>query len=145
MKFIADVMMGRLAKRLRLLGFDVLYERSFTDNDIIRFSLEQHRVILTRDTELAKRPLATNHCFIKSDNVRYQLKQVLAEFDLAEYAEPLTRCSACNEPLISILKQEVQHLVPQHVYENNQEFSHCPKCERTYWKGTHVKHKNFIS
>ena len=139
MKFIADVMLGRLSKRLRMLGFDVLYDRTFTNREIIHFSLEQKRVILTRDTALAKRPLATYHCFIKSDNVRDQIKQILTEFSRFEHSAPLTRCSVCNELLVSITKHDVRDLIPQYVYEKNNEFSRCPQCERTYWKGTHVK------
>jgi uncharacterized protein with PIN domain len=145
MKFIADVMLGKLAKRLRLLGFDVLYDRSLNDHEIIHLSLEEHRVILSRDTGLVERPLASNHCFIKSDHVRDQLKQVLDVFSLSPYASPLTRCSKCNEPLVPIMKQDVRDIIPQFVYENNEEFLHCSQCGRTYWKGTHRRHENSIS
>ena len=139
MKFIADVMLGRLAKRLRLLGFDVLFDRAFIDNEIIRLSLEQHRIILTRDTGLAERPLAANHLFIQSDHVKDQLKQVFAAFQITEEPAPLTRCSLCNEPLIPLDKQEARDLVPQYVYERNDSFLRCGKCGRVYWKGTHVR------
>jgi uncharacterized protein with PIN domain len=145
MKFIADGMLGKLAKQLRLLGFDVLYDRALNDHEIIRLSLEQHRVILSRDTALIKRPLASTHCFIKSDRVRDQLKQVLDDFALSPHATPLTRCSKCNEPLVPIMKQDVRDIVPQFVYENNKEFLHCLHCERTYWKGTHMQHVNRIN
>ena len=168
MKFIADVMLGRLAKRLRLLGFDVLYDRAFTDNELIRLSLEQHRIILTRDTGLAERPLAANHLFIQSDHVDEQIHQVLdalkenpppspfskggriglippltkggeGGFASPKPLGPLTRCSLCNEPLTVIDKQEARDLVPQYVYERNDSFLRCGKCGRVYWKGTHVK------
>jgi uncharacterized protein with PIN domain len=139
MRFIADVMLGKLAKQLRLLGFDVLYDRSLSDHEIIRLSLEQHRVILTRDTGLIERPLASNHFFIKSDHVREQLKQVLCEYSLPPYASPFTRCSKCNKPLVPIIRQDVQDLVPRFVYMNTKEFLHCLQCGRNYWKGTHVR------
>lgn len=138
MKFIADVMLGRLAKRMRLLGFDVLYDRTISDNEIIRLSLEQDRVILTRDTGLAERPLASNRLFIKNDNVREQLMQVLASLPRSPFSVPFTRCSQCNQILVLITKQDVKDLVPRYVYENNDEFLQCPKCERIYWKGTQV-------
>ena len=139
MKFIADAMLGKLAKRLRLLGYDVLYNPAYDDNEIIRLSLEQDRIILTRDTGLAERPLAANHLFIQSDHVKDQLKQVFEAFQITEEPAPLTRCSLCNEPLIALDKQEARDLVPQYVYDRNDSFLRCGKCGRVYWKGTHVK------
>ncbi len=132
-------MLGKLAKRLRLLGFDVLYDRTILNNEIIRLSLEQDRVILTRDTGLAARPIAVNQLLIKSELVQEQIRQVLATVPLETRLNPLTRCSLCNDPLDHITKQETQDLVPQHVYENNNVFLRCPRCKRTYWHGTHVR------
>lgn len=138
MKFIADVMLGRLAKRLRLRGFDVLYDRTLNDNEIIRLSLEQDRVILTRDKALSDRPLAKNHLFINSDLVQEQGEQVLSSFPLDMNIIPLTRCSECNEPLDRIEREEARDLVPHYVYEHKDLFLRCPRCKRTYWHGTHV-------
>ncbi len=138
MKFIADVMLGRLAKRMRLLGFDVLYDRTLEDNELIRLSLEQDRVILTRDTVLGARPLAANHLLIKSDFVQEQIEQVLSAIPLETPLNPLSRCSGCNEPLDRITREEARDLVPQYVYENKDLFLRCPRCKRTYWHGTHV-------
>lgn len=137
MKFIADVMLGKLAKRMRLLGFDVLYDRMLNDNELIRLSLEQDRVILTRDTALSARPLAAYHLFIKSERIREQLDQVRSTFPAESH--PLTRCSRCNEPLALIKKQDAQDLVPQYVYEKTVDFLQCPMCKRIYWEGTHTK------
>ena len=137
MKFIADVMLGRLAKRLRLLGYDVLYDPSLDDNGLIRLSLEEHRLMLTRDKALAARPLASNHLFINSELVDEQVEQVrsISPGDAA----PLTRCSVCNEPLASIPRQEARDLVPPYVFENREVFFRCTACGRIYWKGTHVR------
>lgn len=139
MKFIADVMLGRLAKHLRLLGLDVLYERTFSDNEVIRLSLEQDRIILTRDTGLAKRPLAAAHLFITSDRMREQLDQVLASIDPITAIHPLTRCAVCNEPLTPIKKEDVINRVPSYVYEKYSRFLQCARCGRIYWQGTHVR------
>ncbi len=171
MKFIADVMLGRLAKRLRLMGFDVLYDRTLSDNELIRLSLEQDRAILTRDTGLAERPLAENHLFITSDRINEQIHQVLdtlkenpppspfskggriglipplakgGEFEAPAKLYPLTRCSLCNEPLARISKQAAKDLIPQHVYEKKDRFLQCGKCGRIYWRGTHVRKMEFI-
>lgn len=139
MKFIADVMLGTLSKRLRLLGFDVLYDRNLDDNDIIRLSLEQQRLILTRDTALSKRPLAANHLFIKSEDVKNQLDQVLSSFSPSLHARPLSRCSECNTVLNSIRKEDARDLVPEYVYKKQKTFLQCPSCGRVYWTGTHVQ------
>ena len=138
MKFIADVMLGRLAKRLRLLGLNVLYDRTLNDNEIIRLSLEQDRVILTRDKALIDRPLAQNHLFISSDLVQEQVEQVLLTFPLETPLNPLSRCSECNELLVRISREEARDHVPQYVYENKDMFLCCPLCRRTYWHGSHV-------
>jgi uncharacterized protein with PIN domain len=139
MKFIADIMLGRLAKRMRLLGIDVLYDRTLDDNEIIRLSLEQDRMILTRDRALMDRPLAANHLLIKSELVRQQVEQVLSAFPLESKLHPLSRCSGCNELLVRITREEARDLVPQYVYENKDLFLRCPRCRRTYWHGTHVR------
>ena len=136
MKFIADVMLGRLAKRLRLLGFDVLYDPVLDDNELIRLSIEQHRLILTRDTALAARPLASNHLFINSDLVEEQLEQVLS--GSPGDSSPLTRCSRCNAPLASLPRQEARDVVPPYVFDNHEMFLRCTVCGRIYWRGTHV-------
>ena len=138
MKFIADVMLGKLAKRMRLLGFDVLYDRTLDDNELIRLSLEQRRVILTRDTALAERPLAANHLFITGNSVKDQLDQVLSAFHSKTVPGRLTRCSLCNEALTSIVKEDAKDLVPRYVYEKQESFLRCEKCERIYLTGTHV-------
>ena len=131
-------MLGRLAKRMRLQGFDVLYDRTLDDNNIIRISLEQDRVILTRDTALAARPLAINHLFIEKDDIRSQMQQVLAAFSRGKLPQPLTRCSECNEPLVPISRKKVKDLVPVFVYDKHETFLQCMTCKRVYWTGTHV-------
>jgi uncharacterized protein len=139
MKFIADAMLGKLAKRMRLLGFDVLYGRTLDDNEIIRLSLEQNRVILTRDTELAGRPLATHLLFIKHDSVKDQLGQIIDTFVIESVPAPLTRCSVCNDTLLPITKQDIKDIVPEYVYINYSGFLRCVSCGRVYWEGSHVR------
>jgi len=138
MKFIADAMLGKLAKRMRLLGFDVLYDPAFDDNAIIRLALDHGRIILTRDTGLASRPLAQNHLLIGSDVVDEQLHQVHETFSLPDDG-PLTRCSLCNEPLSVLDRQDARDRVPDHVYAASTGFWQCCRCGRVYWKGSHVR------
>ena len=139
MKFIADVMLGKLAKRMRLLGFDVLYDQTLDDNEIIHLSLEQNRIILTRDTELAGRPLAANRVFIIHNAVKDQLRQVIDTFGIESFPGSLTRCSVCNDILLPIAKQDVKDIVPEYVYGKYGVFFRCVSCGRVYWEGTHVE------
>jgi hypothetical protein len=138
MKFIADAMLGKLAKRMRMLGFDVLYDPACEDNEVLRLSLEQGRIILTRDTGLASRPLAQNHILIGSELVDEQITQVLG---LASPPDggPLTRCSLCNVPLSMLDRMNARDLVPDHVFATVREYWRCGKCGRVYWKGSHVR------
>jgi uncharacterized protein with PIN domain len=138
MKFIADAMLGKLAKRMRLLGLDVLYDPACEDNEVLRLALGQGRIILTRDTGLASRPLAQNHILIGSDLVDEQLHQVLEAFS-PDGDGPLTRCSLCNEPLSVLDRKEARDLVPDHVYATAAGFWRCARCEKVYWKGSHVR------
>jgi len=138
MNFIADAMLGSLAKRLRLLGFDVLYDHTFADNEILRLALEQGRVILTRDTGLAARPLARNHVLIKSDHVDDQIQQVLEVFSPLA-AGPLTRCSVCNQQLFPLDRDSARDRVPEHVLRTVTKYLECRGCGRVYWEGSHVR------
>jgi hypothetical protein len=139
MKFVADAMLGKLAKQLRLLGNDVMYDPAASDNDILRLSLEQERIILTRDTGLASRPLAQLHLLIHSDQVAQQVREVLAAFPTAASPAPLTRCSLCNAQLATVRHEDVVDLVPRHVYDHASGFLHCPSCGRVYWEGSHLR------
>lgn len=138
MKFIADAMLGSLAKRLRLLGFDVLYDPSSTDNEVLRLSLEQARTILTRDTAFASRPLASNHILITDDNIDRQIEQVLA-FVPATASDALTRCSVCNGLLDAMNRNDARDLVPDHVFSTIDAYRRCRDCGRVYWEGSHVR------
>lgn len=139
MKFIADGMLGKLAKRLRLLGFDVLYDPSLEDREVIRCALEQDRVILTRDTRLAMRPLASSHILVRGDRVQDQVGQILAGIPLAGAQKALTRCSRCNHLLQPVSRQVVRDLVPAHIYGTQRDFLGCSGCGRIYWRGSHLK------
>jgi len=131
MKFVADIMLGRLARWMRLLGFDVLYPDTSDDKELLKFADE--RIILTRDKDLGKKK---NVLLIKSVNVNEQLKQVVNELNL-KISRPLSRCSVCNQILAEVEKSSVKALVPERIYNNHDTFWRCPDCNRIYWKGSH--------
>jgi uncharacterized protein with PIN domain len=141
MKFIADAMLGRLARELRLLGYDVLYDPALNDNEIIRRGLEEDRMILTRDTGLASRPLARHSLFIRNDHVKEQVRQVLDACRFEGEQRPLTRCSVCNGQLVPVGRDAVRDLVPDYVFGRMRTFMRCGGCGRVYWHGSHMKNR----
>jgi uncharacterized protein with PIN domain len=137
-RFIADVMLGKLATWLRLLGCDVEYFPGIPDHDLVEMAERTGRVILTRDTELVRRRRARgNHFFVRGDGYRDQLRQVAERFSIAPFSRFMTRCLRCNEPLAAIDRSEVRERVPSYVFHTQYDFKKCGRCGRIYWKGTH--------
>ncbi|MGD9029313.1 MAG: Mut7-C RNAse domain-containing protein [Anaerolineae bacterium] len=136
LRLLADCMLGRLAKWLRLLGYDTAYENDATDHELARRARAEGRLLLTRDRELAaRRGLGT--LLIQSEQLAHQVQQV--EDALGPPAEPaLSRCSVCNVVLEEMEREEAADRVPRYVLETQTEFRHCPSCGRVYWSGTHV-------
>lgn len=135
--FLADEMVGRLARWLRLLGYDTVYMKGVHDDAILDLAEEQERIVLTRDTLLVRRRRCRSYIFIHSDHWREQLKQVYLEARLSTESA-LTICPICNCPLHVEDKEAVKSLVPPYVYRSQQSFSRCPCCTRIYWAATHV-------
>lgn len=144
MKFIADCMVGKLARWLRLLGFDVSYYRKIEDEELIELAAKEKRIILTRDHELIKKAekrksLKQRTLLIESDRWEEQVEQVLDHFKLREKIDPNSRCLECNEKLKFLAKARAKNLVPPFVYEKAEAFALCPSCGRVFWKGTHFQ------
>ncbi|MQY79861.1 MAG: hypothetical protein GH151_11800 [Bacteroidetes bacterium] len=140
MKFIADIMVGRLAKYLRMAGYDVLYTNTASDNQIIKKARETDRIVLTRDSlMLTRREFkkgTVKYLFIKDDKLKNQLNQIKS--DLKILLKPnLVRCIECNRKLIKVKKEDVKNKVPPYVYKTQQNFLYCKKCDKYYWRGTH--------
>lgn len=137
-RFIADTMLGKLARWLRILGYDTLYYREIEDRALLQIAHSQHRWLLTRDAIMARERRPVHYTFVRDDHLWDQLKQVVTELEL-KVDRLLMRCLECNEELIPLLKDQVQSLVPEYVYQNQQQFSQCPTCLRVYWAGTHYQ------
>lgn len=135
--FVADVHLGRLARRLRMLGFDTLYRNDYGDDTLARISLDENRILLTRDRGLAARPELLRVHLVRSANRAGQMKEVVARFDLSGAAAPFTRCMGCNGLLESVSKEAVLGKLPPKVRQRHEEFMRCPGCGKVYWKGDH--------
>jgi len=136
-RFIADAHLGGLAHRLRLLGFDTLYDNHFDDHEIAQLAVAQHRIVLTRDRELLKRRSITHGCFVRALQPSQQLREVFDRLDLARAAQPFTRCLSCNGALRPASKDSIAAAVPAGVLERSPRFSICEGCARVFWEGSH--------
>ena len=137
MKFIADHMLGSLARWLRFLGFDTAYPEVLSDKELADLAAIEDRILLTRDKELANAKGASA-LLINGTDIDEQLSQVMDAYDL-EIKDELSRCSLCNSILIPVKKEHVKGKVPERVYEFQNEFRECSQCKKYYWPGTHYK------
>lgn len=127
-------MLGRLAKWMRLMGFDTTYYRDTDGKEIIYHSRKENRTILTRSKVLAKK--YSDSILIDSEQLKDQLKQMIKLFG---HTNPFSRCSVCNSETKKIEKEFVENDVPAYVFENHNHFRKCTKCGRIFWKGTHYE------
>ena len=137
-RFVADCMLGRLARWLRAFGFDVLYDACADDHQVIARARERNAVVLTRDTRFPKPP-DVRVIHIGDDDVERQVEQVAREvpLGLAE-GRLLSRCTVCNETLLPATRGDVWDRVPPFIYLTHETYARCPGCGRVYWEGTHV-------
>ena len=138
-RFFADAMLGRLAKRLRLAGFDTLYERSIADADLVTRARAEGRIIVTRDRRLAQRRLARDAVVLVADRVDAQWREITLRMPDLLHGDALSRCAECNGVLVELPTEEARPLVPPYVAQTQRVFSRCPACGRVYWAGTHVE------
>lgn len=144
-KFILDVHLGKLAKYMRMLGFDALYENNYSDPEIVKIASQQKRTILTKDLGILKRNEVTRGYWVRNTNPEEQIKEILDRFDLKKEIKELTRCLECNERLEKISKDTILDRLPPKVKRHQFEFFHCPVCNKIYWKGSHFsKMRNLI-
>jgi len=136
-RFVADVMLGKLARWLRILGYDTLYDRKASDGELIDLATREDRILLTSDRELLRHRKAQKF-FVSSARWQDQLREVTAEFGFNRDAL-FTRCVECNSRLEFIDKEQVKGKVPAYVYETQAEFVGCRICQRIYWAGTHLR------
>ena len=137
-RFVADVHLGTLARNLRLLGFDTLWERDLDDEAIIAIARDDGRIILTRDTGILKNGRVTHGYWVRSTDPERQLEEVVAAIDLAGDIRPYTRCMECNGELERVERNAVARSVPLQVFLVYRDFRKCHGCRRVYWRGSHL-------
>ena len=141
LKFIVDNNVGKLARWLRMMGYDSLLFSGSDDWDMVRTALDEGRVILTRDTQVMKRGVIASGrlkaVFIQSEEPEQQIQQVIETLDLDRQFRPFTICLECNQLLEERTKKQVQDRVPPYVFKTQSRYVECPACHRIYWRGTH--------
>jgi uncharacterized protein len=138
-RFVLDVHLGRLAAYLRMLGFDTAYRSCAADPELARMSVQERRILLTRDRGLLKRSAVEHGYWLRETDSRLQAQEVVQRFDLTRSIRPFTRCLACNGALQEAQKETVQSELPPRIAELHHDFQQCPRCGRVYWKGSHYR------
>lgn len=138
-RFILDVHLGTLARLLRMLGFDTLYDNGWDDPEIVRRGVAEHRIILTRDGGLLKRRDVTHGYLVRSQKPTEQAAEVLRRFDLAGRIAPFLRCTACNGIIEGVPREAVEAKLEPGTRAAFDEFFRCRECGRIYWKGSHYE------
>lgn len=138
-RFIADVHLGRLARYLRLLGFDTLYRNDLGDDEIIAVAVGERRIVLTRDLGILKHNAVTHGVFVRATDPDGQVLEILARLDLRARVQPFSRCLECNGLLTVLAPQLARPLVPPRVRLGQTRFLRCQGCGRVYWRGSHFR------
>jgi hypothetical protein len=138
-RFALDGHLGRLARHLRLLGFDATHDPRADDEALAARAAAEERILLTRDLDLLKRRVVRRGYRVRSTDPRAQLIEVVRRFGLAERFAPFTRCLACGERLVAAAPAEVAGRLPSRVAGRYSAYQRCPGCQRVYWPGSHYR------
>ena len=137
-RFVLDTHLGKLARYLRLLGFDTLYDNDCDDATLAATAGSgDKRILLTRDHGLLMRKQVTHGYFVRNVKPEAQVREVLARFQLQRDARPFTRCTQCNTPVSSVEKEKVLERLPPAVARRFDPYWYCEGCQRVYWQGSH--------
>ena len=136
-RFVADRMLGKLAKWLRVLGYDVVYLRSADEKDILG-QIKQGRILLTRDRRARLWRNQSQVFIVHANDPKIQLREVVQGLKLPRQDNALfSRCLFCNRLLTPVSREEVREEVPEHIYQTQDQFYRCPHCGKVYWPGSH--------
>lgn len=138
-RFIVDVHLGKLARYLRMLGFDTLYDLALGDEQIIEKSLHEERIILTRDLGILKNSRVKHGYFVRQTKPKEQAREIVKRFDLKNKIFSFSRCLECNTPLQPLEKEAALERLPRETLRYYDAFFFCPTCEKIYWEGSHFE------
>lgn len=139
LRFIADVHAGKLAKELRMLGFDTVYQNNFSDQQVADVAEKENRIVLTRDVALLKQRKIKWGYWLRSQHINEQLPAVITRFNLTADLRPFVRCIECNGNIMPVKKEEILQQLPAKTIDYFDEFYQCQCCKKVYWKGSHYE------
>ena len=138
MKFLTDPTLGKLAKWLRILGYDTAYYRGNIDRNFLKKAEKEGRIVLTRKRDMENRSFSGQMVIIQDDRVQDQMRDVMRKLSLTPDPDrTFTICLRCNEALKRISRDEIGEIVPNYVLRNHEDFKICPRCKSIFWPGTH--------
>jgi uncharacterized protein len=137
LRFVADVHLGALAKRLRLLGFDTEFANDASTEALLESVTGEKRVLLTRNRKLLMRRVVNRGLFIRANDPEEQCAEVIRRFHLTKSIKPFTRCMVCGSRLVPVSKEEVLPRLEPLTKKYFFDFSKCTGCGKVYWKGSH--------
>ncbi|HEX2242632.1 MAG TPA: Mut7-C RNAse domain-containing protein [Gammaproteobacteria bacterium] len=138
-RFVLDAHLGRLARYLRLLGFDAWYRNDYDDRTLARICQSERRILLTRDRGLLKRSTVTHGYYVRETQPLRQAREVLGRFDLYRAARPFKRCLHCNGLIKEVTKEEILNRLEPNTHRYFDQFWVCESCQRIYWQGSHYE------
>lgn len=143
-RFVVDVNLGKLARYLRLIGFDAVSDGALDDSDLAHIAAEDDRILLTKDRNLLKRRIVVHGYLVRAVLPDDQLVEVVRRFRLSELVRPFSRCSECNGEIVPVAKSEVDHLLEPLTRKHYDVFHRCRSCGRIYWRGSHFARLNSL-
>ena len=143
-KFIADINLGKVAKYMRVLGLDLLFDPRLSPREIIDISNREKRIILTTSRKLLKFKDVGHGIFVRPGSTVQQIKQIIGTLDIKDRIDPFTRCLRCNSRLRPVPEEKILDRVPPKARAYYTEYAFCRSCDKIYWKGTHCKHMQAV-
>jgi len=138
-RFILDVNLGKLAKRMRLLGFDSLYRNDYRDEEVVNIAVSEQRTVLTRDRRLLYIKQISYGYWVRSVNVENQVDEIVRRFNLYGSIQPFARCLVCNGVLVPVSKADILDRLEAKTRLYYEMFYQCTDCQRIYWEGSHIE------
>jgi uncharacterized protein with PIN domain len=138
-RFMIDFNVRKMAKYLRMYGFDVRIDAGVPDKEIAEIAAAQNRIIISRDLGLLKRKIVKYGYFPRHDNIEDQVVEVISHFKLLPHIQPFTLCLECNGKIELVEKESILSLITEGVAKDYDAFFQCENCKKIYWKGSHYE------
>ena len=138
-RFVVDVNLGKLARRMRMLGFDTLYRNDYGDAEIVDIAAREHRIVLTRDRRLLQHARITHGYWVRNIDPDDQVVEAVERLQLERWIRPLRRCLDCNGRIFPVAKAEVLHRLEPLTRRHYSDFHRCERCAKVFWKGSHYE------